>query len=146
MRFFGKQSGNHPQMPRRTAEGASARNRGGNHVTIGKTGSHRAAVDGPQIVDRALAGAGRQDDAGRTAHRGGIAPAHAQGMADHPGHGLADGKINAVGRAGGNLEGNAGRAGIDQAQLAAGHQRGDHQRHKGKQGDQGCKTLRHDPC
>lgn len=145
MRLFRKQGGDDAQMAGGAAKCAFAGHRLRNHVAIGETGIHRARIDGAQIVGAALAGARRQDHAGRTAHRGGIATPHTQRMADKAGHRLANGKIDAFGGASSDLEGNAGRSAvIGQAHLAACHQRTHHQRHKDGQSDDGDDTLRHE--
>jgi hypothetical protein len=62
-------------------------------------------------------------------------------MADQACHGLSHGKIDTLGGTGGDLEGDTGRTGIGDAQIAAREQRANHQQHEGKQGNQGNNAL-----
>ena len=71
-----------------------------------------------------------------------VRAANAHGMADQPRHCLADGKIHALGGAGGDLEGDARGTGIGDAQIAACEQRANHQHRESKQGKQGNDALR----
>ena len=87
---FRKQGCNDAQMGRGLAEGTRPATAAAIASPSAKPESTR-----PWLTERILSaapstGARRQDHAGRAAHRGGVATAHAQRMTDQAGHRLAD--------------------------------------------------------